>query len=144
MTEEKLEQLRNTYLELLNETEPKILLEDKTISDANKQQLSLEMDWGSLYSQVYGYLMMLDNELEEVYSNAYTKIVNDSYKSYTATEAKQIAMSNHEYVNTKKQYNKLKKLEMDVRVIKDTVNSRRYLLKHITDSAISGVSDEWL
>ena len=144
MNENKLEELRNYYKQLLEQTESDILLENKTLKSANRQQLNLEMDWGTLYSTVYGITNMLEIEVDEAYSKSYSKLVNDSYKSYSATEAKQVAMTDQDFIETKKLYNNFKKLKLDIEVIKDTIESRRYLLKQLTDSVINGVDDTWL
>jgi hypothetical protein len=144
MNENRLNELRDYYTELLNNTESDILLENKTLKDANRQQLNLEMDWGTLFSTVYGICNMLEIEVDEAYSHSYSKLVNDSYKSYSATEAKQVAMTDPDYIETKKLYNQFKKLKLDIEVIKDTIESRRYLLKQLTDSVINGVDDTYL
>ena len=144
MNENRLNELREHYTELLNNTESDILLENKSLKDANKQQLNLEMDWGTLFSTVYGIVNMLEIEVDEAYSHSYSKLVNDSYKSYSATEAKQVAMTDSTFIETKKLYNSFKKLKLDIEVIKDTIESRRYLLKQLTDSVINGVDDTWL
>ena len=144
MNENKLEELRNYYKQLLEQTESDILLENKTLKSANRQQLNLEMDWGTLYSTVYGITNMLEIEVDEAYSKSYSKLVNDSYKSYSATEAKQVAMTDQDFIETKKLYNNFKKLKLDIEVIKDTIESRRYLLKQLIDSVINGVDDTWL
>ena len=132
--------LRKDYDALCGEFEETIPLDNKILQDCLKNQITMQMKFNELYSELYHWHENAKTDVEELYSLRYQVLIDDSYKGYSATEAKQIAMSDTNYLQMKRIYNNFHALLSSMNELNDLLETRKYTLKTISDSMINGIN----
>lgn len=139
--ENKIEELEETFKEKLDRDSGSIRLDNQKIKDCVKSQMSLQLEWGQLQSDVSSIVRELDQILEYVFARIFDEKVNNRHKNVTTQEAKNAALSHEDYVNYKIVYNRALKLKTQVDSVVDTIRSRNYSVNKLCDLIVQGSED---
>lgn len=131
--EDRLKDLQELYDEQADADIPRIDIQDRVLSDCIKDQIELQLTWEELSKEVGFLVSELSDECERMFSIAFKELSSNSHKALSFNEAKIYAQSDAEYAATKRVLNKAKTLEAKCEAIIDSIKSRKYLLKNLTD-----------
>lgn len=136
----KLRELKQQYGSIQESLEEQIPLDNRLLQNCFKDQITMQIELNNFLSDLYYYHESVKTDVEELYSLRYQALIDDSYKGYSATEAKQIAMSDQNYLSLKKVYNQYHSLLVSVNQMNDLLETRKYTLKNLSDSMINGTN----
>lgn len=129
------------YDSMMETVEKDITLDNIKLSDALKNQLTLQMRWDSLYKKVSYIYDMAQFLVEQSYSDAVGTELKGSHRISTITEAKEFAKSNSDYKKCKRFMIIVQGVRDEVKVVVETINSRKYILNNLTNSIVASVDD---
>jgi hypothetical protein len=139
-SEERLEKYRKEFDELMDRFGDVILIDKSCMDDAQKQQLHLQREFGSVYAKVSALLKDCEAETEEAFADAFTEAMADAYKDRSTTEAKYHAQKDKEYMTRKRFENKVFRLKKRIETEVDTIETRKYILKDIHQAVLNGTN----
>lgn len=130
--------IQSQFDALFDEIIDNVSLDDKTLKEALKTQLPMQMQIESL-SKRANYLydnmeVVMDDEL----GKAIKAEMNDGYRSVTVSEAKAYAATNTGYKHAKRMLTKVRLLRDEIRGSKDVIDSRKYILHAMTNAVVAG------
>lgn len=134
-----LQKLSEQFDQLSTDTIDKVSIQNRVLKDCLAEQPELHINWEAQYTSFYNLERRSRMIVDVVYAKAYNKELSNSYKSLTATEAKNLALSNADYIRTKRLHNDCLAAKDDCEVILNTVRSRQFTLKDITNAVVAGV-----
>lgn len=115
-------------------------IENKLLDQALKEQVNMEMGMIPYIEAVHYFNEYCKSELERIFSENYEEAINHRMRAYSATEAKQVAMANEDYIAMRRVSNKIKSLHERMKYIQSVVETRKYTLKTLSDTVINGVN----
>lgn len=135
--ENQIEDLRIIFDENLDGDEDQISIENSVLSEALKNQVTLQMRWETIYRHACWIVNQLEDETERLFSIAFKELMSDSYKSLQVSEAKTYALSDAEVVRAKRLLNKAKHHKGSTEGVLDSIKTRGYVLKNVCDVVIN-------
>lgn len=139
--EDSLQELQEIYEQQLDEDLNQITLENKRLKDCLTNQVSLQISWEEIQKSCQLLYDSVHDEYERVYSLAFKDLMMDSYKDLTTTEAKVFANSDNDVVDVKRLLLRVKDLKGKIEAISNSVSSRKYTLKSLSDLVVNSVDD---
>jgi len=131
--------LTNEFDTLFEEIIDNVSLDDKTLKDALKTQLPMQLQLESLSKRTNYLHDNAEIALDDEYGKAIKEVMSDGYKSVSITEAKMYAASNVDYKHARRVVTKVKRLRDEVKGSLDVINSRKYTLHNLTNALVAGV-----
>lgn len=116
----------------------KIDINHMSISEAIKTQIELQLKWDAFYSEIIYVHGELEDESERMFSLAFKELTTNSYKTLSYNEAKIYAQSDGDYVQTKRVFNKAIKLKNETAAMVDSIKTRKFLVKNLTEALKDG------
>lgn len=139
--ENKVRTLRKQVDDSYKECELEIIIEDNKLSDCIANQTTLALEWEKLYSRVKYVLARADEYTERCFSYAYVHELQNNKRSLGATECKNFASVNPDYVKSKRIYNEAKFLKEDVEAVVNVIRSRQFALRDLENAIIHEIKD---
>lgn len=135
-------EIEDIILEAKKDLEPKLELEHEIIKDAITQQLKLQIEWEKHLAFVNASFYETEVYMESAYSKAVENNLTNKNIDYSISEAKIIAQHDRNYIDVKLLYNRLLVVKREVEGVLKTVDSRKWLLKSLTDLILQGSESE--
>lgn len=142
---DRLEEFENLYeaaVEMfdsqLDEDVRQIDIRDRVLSHCLKDQVALQMAWEEVYRDVEYLYLEVSDECDRMFSIAFRELTGNSYKQLSVTEAKLYAQSDRDYCDTRRVLNKIKVLKGKIEGVMESIKTRRFMLKGITDALQAG------
>jgi hypothetical protein len=135
------EDLQETHKKMMVDVEESVGLDNIKLSDALKNQLKLQMRWDSLHKKVSYVYDMAQFLVEQAYADAVTTELKNSQRISSITEAKEFAKSNSDYKKCKRFMLIVQEVRDEIKVVVETVNSRKYILNNLTNAMIASVDE---
>lgn len=139
--EKYFEDLQETHTHMMIDVEESVGLDNIKLSDALKNQLKLQMRWDSLHKKVSYVYDMAQFLVEQAYADAVTIELKNSQRISSITEAKEFAKSNSDYKKCKRFMLIVQEVRDEIKVVVETVNSRKYILNNLTNAMIASVDE---
>lgn len=115
-----------------------VSLDNKVISLCLKEQVKLHSVWANFQSKInYLYALAETNE-ENYFAIAFNDIVRTSPVKLTATEVKIMVNTDMDYLDARKVLNKVYRYKSQVSDIVNLIESRKYILKDMTNLIVAG------
>lgn len=137
--EASFDELVGIFDDTCENTLPLVELSDIILTDALKNQITLELTWNSVVGKIKTLKSQIDMIIDEAYSDAITKELKDSYRSTSISEAREFAKTDKTYRDFRGLSIEVNDLYEEAKGILDTIHSRRYVLNNITNSAVASV-----
>lgn len=131
------DKLSMTYESLYEDTIDAVVIDGKKIKDALKEQLHLQVQWEMFVSKISSLKHRVEVEKEKVFANAIGVYVNHSHRSYTITEAKELAKSDKDYLEVRVFAIGVYQIHDEAKGILDTIQSRKYILNNMSNLFIA-------
>lgn len=135
------EDLQEKHAKMMENVEEAVGLDNIKLSEALKNQLHLQMKWDSLYKKISYVYDMAQFLVEQAYADAVTSELKNSQRISSITEAKEFAKSNPDYKKCKRFMIIVQEVRDEVKVVVETVNSRKYILNNLTNAMVASVDD---
>lgn len=120
-----------------------ILIDNKNIDAAMKQQIRLQIKWESVVSMIAGLLDECTTLSDELFAVAFhDRMINDD-RSWSTTDAKILTQGDERYVKCKRLENRCKAAKREAEGFLRVIETRKYTLKNLTSLIIAG-SDKYI
>lgn len=139
--ENSLDALSKEFDELFEEIIPLVSLEDKTLKEALKSQLPMQLQLESISKKANYLYDNAEVSLEDAYGNAVRHEMSDGYRSVTIAEAKTYAYANKEYKHAKRITIKAKRLRDEIKGCLSVVETRKYTCHSLTNAIVAGADN---
>lgn len=129
--------------EMMIEDHDQIMIDNKNIDSAMKEQIRLQIKWESIVSMLNRLLDDCTVMAEQTFSHAFhERMVNDN-RTWSTTDAKILSQGDDRYVRSKKLENRCKSAKRETEGFLRVIETRKYTLKNLTSLIISG-SDKYI
>lgn len=135
--ERRFNNLKKQCDDLYDETIEAIALDGKPIKTALKEQLRLQVEWEILCAKVGKVKNLSEENKEDVYAKAISVYINHSHRTYSITEAKELAKSDPNFRNARIFHVDVLELYDEVRGLLETVHSRKYILNNFSNLIVA-------
>ena len=122
-----------------DELESDILIENKTITLAQKLQISLELKWYRVYASIASLVEVVESETEHAYEDSYYDVLVNSKRAVTTQETKVVAGMDNDYRNIKEIYTEAKGIMKEIQGVLDLLKTRNFVLSKQADLIIKGM-----
>lgn len=133
----KFDKLHADYESLFTDTEDSIMFDSRSLKEALKSQLPLELSWELMTKKLKNLYDQCEAEVEEAYAEAVKKESYDTYKEITFSEAKIYAKANPTYRTAVRLLNDIRSIRDESMGVLETIKSRKFLLNNMTDAIVS-------
>jgi len=140
----ELDKFQIRFDELEKTAEADLALQGKRLEQAQTPHPTLQHNWGKLGAGLSWLYEEAKNDADTAFGQAYTNAQNDSYKTRSSTDAKWIAEKDDRYNKAVRIKNKVYRLKKEVDNVTDVIESRKYILKDLTNSIIHSVNNSKL
>lgn len=131
------EKLQEKYDKFMEDYGDLIDIDNSILKDALKSQITLSLKVNDLHSRAVYVEMAVSEEVDFCFAYAYSELAENSSKKLTATELKNFASIDDDYIETRKLLTETKQLKNQIEGIRDTIISRKYVLNNITNSVVA-------
>ena len=131
------ERLQEKYDQFVEDFGDVIELDNSLLKDALKSQITLSLKVNELHSRAVYVEMAVSEEVDFCYAYAYSELSENSNKKMSATELKNFASIDDDYIETRKLLTEVRQLKNQIEGIRDTIISRKYVLNNITNSVVA-------
>lgn len=135
--EKQFDSLKKKCDDLYEETLDAVALDGKPIKVALKEQLTLQVEWEILCAQVNKIRNLSEDNKEDLYSKAIGKYINHSHRTYSITEAKELAKSDPDFRQARVFHIEVQELYDEVKGMLETVQSRKYILNNFSNLIVA-------
>lgn len=135
---EKLELLKIQLMSLELESKKDVTLENRKIDECLVSQLQLQLKWNKILARANRLVKLAENNEEEHFSIAYRDTKEFSSHTLTATDVKHIAGSDLDYIAARNLSTDVIYIKNKIQAYTDTIESRKYILKDLTNLIING------
>lgn len=118
--------------------EKKIELTHKCIDECIGDHVHMHLRWEILNKKAKYLLAQSEADVEHKHALAFSKTLNNSQRAYSTTEAKTIANLCPHYINAIKERNEINSLYQQTESILKVIDSRKWLLKNLSDLIVAG------
>lgn len=132
------DKLVQEYEDLFKESEEPMVLDGKTISEALKSQIILELSYELMSKKLSHLYDQCETEVESAYSDAVKDAMSDRYKEVTFTEAKVYAKANPTYKASVSLMHDIRHIRDECKGLESVVRSRKYILNNLTNLVVAG------
>lgn len=136
-TNEILEALITEFEDVYEKTIEDVKIDGSRLKEALANQIELMIKWETLLARAKTLVSIAEDGTENSYSDAITAVLQDSFKKYSITEAKEVARCNKTYRSWKKTSIDVNSLYNEIKAILEVVQSRKYILNNITNSVVA-------
>lgn len=134
---DQLAEYQEEYDTLAQTIEADIDLVGSRLESALTKQCNIQRKWGSLGANLAGLHDEAKNISNTMYGDAFAHAQSNNYKSVNSTEAKWEAERDDDYNAAKTTELKIYRLRKEVEAVVGVIESRKYILKNLTDSIIN-------
>lgn len=131
--------IRQQFDDLFDRLIDLVELDGKTLKDALKSQLALQLELEVLAKKANFLFENAEIVLDDEYGMAIKEAMKDGYRSVTINEAKVTAACNKSYRHARSIVSKVKYLRDEVKGCLEVATTRRYTLHSMTTALIAGV-----
>lgn len=136
-TNEILEALITEFEDVYEKTIEDVKIDGSRLKEALANQIELMIKWETLLARAKTLVSIAEDGTENSYSDAITAVLQDSFKKYSITEAKEVARCDKTYRSWKRTSIDVNSLYNEVKAILEVVQSRKYILNNITNSVVA-------
>lgn len=136
-TNEILEALITEFEDVYEKTIEDVKIDGSRLKEALANQIELMIKWETLLARAKTLVSIAEDGTENSYSDAITAVLQDSFKKYSITEAKEVARCDKTYRSWKKTSIDVNSLYNEIKAILEVVQSRKYILNNITNSVVA-------
>lgn len=142
MTIEELQQKTNELEDFVNteskEDEKFFEIDNEILKTALTDQVRLHLKWENILSSVNKLYYESETYMEAAYSLSFNEVLSNSNVDYTTTEAKILAQKDENYITVRLLYNRLMVLKKESESFLKALDTRKWILKNITDLVVEG------
>lgn len=138
---QQLAEVEESFEELFEESIDLVSLQDKTLKEALKTQLPLQLQLEVIVRRLFFLYDQAEIEMDESYSIAIAQQMKNSYRDITFTQAREYAKADPDYKSARQLLAKIRKTRDEAKGCLEVVNSRKYTLNNLTNSIIAGVEN---
>lgn len=131
------EKLQAKFDQFMEDFGDSIELDNSLLKDALKSQISLSLKINELHSRAVYVEMAVSEEVDFCFAYAFSELAENSNKKMSATELKNFASIDDDYIDTRKLLTEVRQSKNRIEGIRDTIISRKYVLNNITNSVVA-------
>jgi ElaB/YqjD/DUF883 family membrane-anchored ribosome-binding protein len=124
-----------------SEDEHYFKIDNEILKNALTDQVRLHHKWEHLLSGSRNIFYEAETYMEAAYSKALSDVLSNSNVDYTTTEAKILAQKDSNYVEVRLLYNRISNVKKDAESVLRALETRKWILKNITDLVVQGVDN---
>lgn len=138
------EELNTKFDEYLDEYQETIVLNDKKLKEALKDQVELQLVFEAMYSNTKRLQGFIEEEAENAFAEAIKSALSDNYRDVSITEAREIAKTDPMYRRYRRLNIDATGLTYDAKAALETVTTRRYVMNNMANAVIASVENTLL
>lgn len=134
---ETLDLLYEKYESTSDSTISDVTLDGSQLKKSLANQIELMVQWEGISSEVKSFQSIVQSKVDDAYSDAIRSLLTDNHKSFTISEAKEIARCDASYREWRNIRLDTESLYNEVRGILEVIQSRKYILNNITNAVVA-------